>query len=93
MTHYDPTRIQASDLPAGVHYLGVDGDGEQHFTTSSVGGPTVFVTDACDGFLRYDLDEHDVGDWVANVRAKRGPWQHKNYMDTDADAGQREEAV
>lgn len=86
MTRYKPTEVEVDDVPAGVHELGVDGEGAQHYMITPT-DPVIYVVDSTYGYVegtfdttveRFDLDQHTTGDWVDHVGAQRG-WQTLNF--------------
>ena len=82
MTHYEPDRIKKTRLPDSIDVLGVDGHGQTHFSTSAVGGATVYVG-AEDGLEVFELAETPVDgleDWIDHVDDQRG-WNRLNYTD------------
>jgi hypothetical protein len=100
MTRLEPTELDVDDLPAGVQYLGVDGDGEQHYATTPVGGLSIYVTDTHydyvaqefdhERLLRFDLEDGlDLHDWLAQVSDERGAWQTLNYEPVTAETARQ----
>jgi len=82
MTHYEPDTKERTELPNNADVLGVDGDGRTHFTTSAVGGVTVYVAEG-DGVDVFELAETPlagVEEWVDHVGTLRG-WNRLNYTD------------
>ena len=82
MTTYEADTKERTELPDSVDVLGVDGHGQTHFSTSAVGGATVYVG-AEDGLDVFELEETPVAGlegWVDHVGDLRG-WNRLNYTD------------
>jgi hypothetical protein len=101
MTHFEPRTVERTDLPDAVGALGVDGEGRTHYTTTAVGGLTVYV-ETGEGYDAFDLEETPCGglvDWIDHAGTLRG-WNRLCYAedfgqhlaDTLADAAQQEAA-
>jgi len=98
MTIYEPTEVEVGDIPAGVHDLGVDGEGAQHYLITPT-DPVIYVVedeyDYVNGEFdttveRFDLDQHSTGDWVDHVGAQRG-WQVLHFERVSNPNGSRQE--
>jgi hypothetical protein len=82
MTHYDPDPIKQTRLTDSVDVLGVDSHGQTHFSTSAVGGATVYIG-AEGGLEVFELAETLVDvleGWIDHVNDQRG-WNRRNYTD------------
>jgi hypothetical protein len=77
---------ERTDIPTTADVLGVDGDGRTHFTTTAVGGVTVYVAEG-DGVDVFELAETPVAGlegWVDHVGTMRG-WNRLNYTNDFGD--------